>query len=463
MRRLRENLLLQFSVASFAVLAFVAVALAIILTNKIRSDAIDDLVNEAVGQSSGRLLRAITPADLEVPMTGERYDRFHKFVQQSIVSDRTARVKLWAKDGTVIYSNDPTGVGEKFPAKENLLTALRGENAIEIKIPKDAENAREEYLGTLMEVYTPVIFPGTTEPQGAFEIYQYYAPTAQRIDSLRAWVFGSTSVGFLAIYIGLVSIVWRGSRTITGQRSQLEAAYAELKQTQQNIIQQERLRALGEMASGIAHDFNNALTPILGFSELLLKRSEGLDDRDTVERYLRMMNMAAQDAATVVSRLREFYRKREEGENFAPASLHDLVGQAISLTQPRWKDEAQAKGITIKMEIDLQEVPLIIGDESELREALTNLVFNAVDAMPDGGTITLRTRRDGNQVVLEVSDTGTGMTEEVRQRCLDPFFTTKGTHGTGMGLAMVYGIVQRHEGTLDIESEADKGTTLILS
>ena len=198
MRRLRENLLLQFSVASFVVLAFVAVALAIILTNKIRSDAIDDLVNEAVGQSSGRLLRAITPADLEVPMTGERYDRFHKFVQQSIVSDRTARVKLWAKDGTVIYSNDPTGVGEKFPAKENLLTALRGENAIEIKIPKDAENAREEYLGTLMEVYTPVIFPGTTEPQGAFEIYQYYAPTAQRIDSLRAWVFGSTSVGFLA-------------------------------------------------------------------------------------------------------------------------------------------------------------------------------------------------------------------------------------------------------------------------
>ena len=225
-----------------------------------------------------------------------------------------------------------------------------------------------------------------------------------------------------------------------------------MKQTQQNIIQQERLRALGQMASGIAHDFNNALTPILGFSELLLKRSEGLDDRDTVERYLRMMNMAAQDAATVVgnSRLREFYRKREEGENFAPASLHDLVGQAISLTQPRWKDEAQAKGITIKMETDLQEVPLIIGDESELREALTNLVFNAVDAMPDGGTITLRTRRDGNQVVLEVSDTGTGMTEEVRQRCLDPFFTTKGAHTssrTGMGLAMVYGIVQRHEGS----------------
>lgn len=221
MRHLKQNLLVQFSVISFVVMAVIAVVLVIVLSNKVRSDSINDLVDEAVGSASGRLLNAITPADLEVPMTGARYDSFHEFVQQSIVSERTARVKLWAKDGTVIYSDDPAGVGEQFPTKENLLKALGGETATEIKIPEDPENDRERYLGTLMEVYTPIIFPGTTEPQGAFEIYQYYEPTAQRIDDLRRWIFGSIGGGFLILYGALVSTVWGGWRTINRQRGAL--------------------------------------------------------------------------------------------------------------------------------------------------------------------------------------------------------------------------------------------------
>ena len=151
------------------------------------------------------------------------------FVQRSIVSDRTARIKLWSTDGTVIYSNDPAGLGEKFPAKENLLRALRGESAVEIKIPEDAENARERFLGTLMEVYSPVIYPGSTAPQGVLEIYQYYEPTAQRINDLMRWVVGSVAGGFLILYGGLVSIVWSGGRTITRQRERLEWVNAELQ------------------------------------------------------------------------------------------------------------------------------------------------------------------------------------------------------------------------------------------
>ena len=125
-------------------------------------------------------------------MTGERYDRFHEFVQQSIVSQRTVRVKIWSRDGTVIYSNDRRGVGERFPAKESLARALQGETRLEIKIPQDADNARERYLGTLMEVYTPIIFPGTTEPHGVFEIYQYFEPTERRISELRRWIGAAT-------------------------------------------------------------------------------------------------------------------------------------------------------------------------------------------------------------------------------------------------------------------------------
>ncbi|MEE9569873.1 MAG: hypothetical protein V3W37_10835, partial [Candidatus Binatia bacterium] len=215
-RSFKENLLVQFSVVGFLIMVIIAVVLATALSNKVRSDAVGAMVDEAVGVASGRLLMAITPADLEVPMTGARYDKFHKFVQEYIVSERTARVKLWAKDGTVIYSDIPAGVGKKFPIKEALLKALRGETATGIHNPEDPEHILyERYLGTvMMEVYTPIVFPGTTEPQGAFEIYQYYEPTAQRIDGMDRWIFGSIGVGFIVLYVGLISIVWRGWRTI---------------------------------------------------------------------------------------------------------------------------------------------------------------------------------------------------------------------------------------------------------
>jgi signal transduction histidine kinase/ActR/RegA family two-component response regulator len=254
----------------------------------------------------------------------------------------------------------------------------------------------------------------------------------------------------------------RAEEEIHESNRRLEEALAELKATQQQALLQERLRALGQMASGIAHDFNNALSPILGYSELLLDRPQQLEDHQKVTRYLQMINTGAKDAASVVRRLREFYRNREEDEVFLAVNLNDLIEQVIMLTQPKWKDQALANGITINLNTDLQNVPRVSGNDAELREVLTNLVFNGVDAMPEGGTLTVRTRPEGGQVLLEVSDTGTGMTEEVRQRCLDPFFTTKRERGTGLGLAMVYGIIQRHRGTMAIESELGRGTTFII-
>ena len=230
MRLLKENLMVQFSVVSLVVMVAIGVALAVVLANKIQSDAIDRLASEAVDASSGQLLSAITPADLEVPMTGERYDRFHEFVQQSIVSERTARVKIRAKNGTIIYADNPAMVGKEIPPNEPLLKALRGETVTILKVPEDATHATETHMGHLMEVVTPIIFPGTTEPQGAFALYQYYGPTAQRIGSLRSWLFGSMSVGFVLLYGSLIIVVWGGWRTIAGQRSRLESFNTELEQ-----------------------------------------------------------------------------------------------------------------------------------------------------------------------------------------------------------------------------------------
>lgn len=224
MTSFKDNLVVQFSITSFGIMAVIAVVLAVVLSNKIRSDAIDDLVDEAVGASSGRLLNAITPADLDVPMTGERYDRFHEFVQQSLVSERTARIKVvrvGPNEGTIIYSNDQPSVGKTFSPPKPLLKALRGETVPILMAPEDVAHAAERDLGTLMEVVTPIIFPGTSEPQGAFEVYQYYAPTAQRIESVRRWLFASIGIGFVALYVPFLCIVWRAWTAVNRQRSAL--------------------------------------------------------------------------------------------------------------------------------------------------------------------------------------------------------------------------------------------------
>ena len=244
---------------------------------------------------------------------------------------------------------------------------------------------------------------------------------------------------------------------IDSNRHLLEALDT-LRATQEHLVHQERLSALGTMASGIAHDFNNALSPILGYSEFLLEDADGFDE--STVKYLQEIRTSAQDAGAVVSRLREFYRERDGSELMAPVNLNDVVARVISLTQPKWRDMALANGIDIQLITQLaDDLPEISGDEAELRSALGNLVFNAVDAMPEGGTITLKTFQDGQEVILEVADTGTGMRDEVLKRAMEPFFTTKEERGTCMGLAMVYGSLQRHEGELEVESEVGKGTT----
>ena len=250
---------------------------------------------------------------------------------------------------------------------------------------------------------------------------------------------------------------------LRAQNQSLEEKVAErtreLCEMQQQIVAQERLRAFGEMAGGIVHDFNNALMSVIGYSEMLLNDDGMLRDFETARDYLKIMNTAGQDASQVISRLRDFYRPREITDVFTRVDLNEVIEQAVPLTQPKWKGQALADGRAISVELDLAKLPAISGNAAELREVATNLIFNAVDAMPSGGTITLRSGTEGGQAVMEVTDTGAGMSEDVRSRCLEPYFSTKGDKGTGLGLSMVFGIIKRHEGSVEIESTLGKGTT----
>lgn len=246
---------------------------------------------------------------------------------------------------------------------------------------------------------------------------------------------------------------------VAARTAELQQTLIELKATQHQVVQQERLRAFGEMAGGVVHDFNNALMSVIGYSELLLADDELMADREVVREYLGTINAAGVDASHVISRLRDFYRPREADDVFTPTDLNELIEEAVPLTRPKWHDRALESGRVIKVELELQKLPPISADASELREVITNMIFNAVDAMPEGGTITIRTVQVAGRVRLEIADSGIGMSEEVRRRCAEPFFTTKGEHGTGLGLSMSFGILRRHDADLAIDSMEGIGTT----
>ena len=231
-------------------------------------------------------------------------------------------------------------------------------------------------------------------------------------------------------------------------------AFGELAAAQDQLVRTEKLRALGEMASGVAHDFNNLLASILGRAQLLLRRVKDPQQ----EKWLHVIERSALDGAQTVKRLQEFTRIRRD-QPLLPLDLGDVVRDALEITQSRWREEPLSRGLTIDVHTALSPVPRILGDAAELREVFTNLILNAVDAMPEGGALTLGTALVDAQVVATVGDTGHGIPAAVRDKIFDPFFTTKGQRGTGLGLSMTYGIVSRHGGTITVESVEGRGTT----
>ena len=272
--------------------------------------------------------------------------------------------------------------------------------------------------------------------------------------------FSSPDCEFLRQLAEHVSLAARQARL----HGALQESYDGLRQSQQAVLQQERLRALGQMASGIAHDINNAISPAALYAESLLEQEPGLSERG--REHLRVIARAIDDVAATVGRMREFYRLREPQLDLVPVSLERVAHDAVELTRARWSDMPQRAGVVIDLRTEIAaDLPAVLGVEPKLRDAIINLILNAVDAMPDGGTLTVRAglvAGDDPAVLVEVSDTGAGMDDEVRRRCLEPFFTTKGPRGTGLGLAQVYGAARRHGAELAIESQPGRGTTVRL-
>ncbi len=237
----------------------------------------------------------------------------------------------------------------------------------------------------------------------------------------------------------------------------LREAHERLEHSQAQLVQTERLRALGEMAAGVAHDFNNLLAVILGRAELLQRRTTDPESK----RGLEAVRKAAQDGADTVRRIQEFTRTRQS-RSFVAVDILDVVREVVELTRPRWQDEAQSRGLRYDVTVQGEAVP-VAGHPDELREVFTNLLSNALEAMPTGGACQVRARTHDGTVVISVEDTGCGMSEDTRRRIFEPFFTTKGPRGNGLGLAVTWGIIQRHQGIIDVASTIGEGTRFTIS
>ena len=300
--------------------------------------------------------------------------------------------------------------------------------------------------------------------------------------------FGPADLEFLQLLAAHAAIAIENARLYTTTQQ----ALADVQHAQGELVRAETLRGLGQMAAGIAHDLNNTLATVLGQAELAKLTSPSPE----LQEILALIETAAADGAAVVRRVLEFARPKGTSP-LAPCDLAALVREALKFTRPRWQAAPQRRGVTIDIVCDLPDLPPILGHPSELREALTNLFFNAVDAMPTGGTLTIAGRvvergtggttaeqwtgnlvesspprhqstappvhADGGFVELTVTDTGIGMPPEVQAKLFEPFFTTKGVTGTGLGLAVVYGILARHGGRITVTSALGLGTTFTLT
>jgi len=303
----------------------------------------------------------------------------------------------------------------------------------------------------------------TGASESAFDLARIFDPSSATLaaDRIAAWERGESPEATEVLGTDAQGrtrhLELRGSRIEYQGRPAAECLLVDMteaKRLRESLNESEKLRSLGELASGVAHDFNNLLGAILGRAQLLRRR----DLAASVDADLAIIEKAARDGRETVRRIQEFSRTRRD-KTFEPVDVVEILMDALEITKTRWKDDAFARKAGIKVTTDVGPVPFVLGNPSELREVFTNLVLNAVDAMPQGGKLHVNCRTEGDRVVARVTDSGQGMTEEIRAKLFDPFFTTKGARGTGLGLSVVYGIVTRHDGKITVDTAVGRGTT----
>lgn len=276
-------------------------------------------------------------------------------------------------------------------------------------------------------------------------------------DKRSGQTFSDDDLAFLYSLAGQAAVAIEGARHF----EELKQAYETLRSKEQQIIASERLNALGQMAAGVAHDFNNLLNGILGRTQLLLQEYRSSPVASPMfEGELKWIEQLSIEGAEIIKRIQEFTGLRKDTP-FMATDVNEVIRDAVEMTRPKWKGQIEAEGLRIEFQYEFGKLPLLAAARHDLIQVFSNLIFNAVEAMPQGGKLIFRTAIEEQQLVIQIIDEGIGIAEKTRQKIFEPFFTTK-PQGKGLGLSVVYGIIARHGGAIGVESEVGRGTTFTI-
>jgi len=389
----------------------------------------------------------LRPADLEAPVTGARRKKLDWLFDARVLVDGGLRVKLYrAPDGVVTYSNVPALIGTKTDDLDEFRTVLGGRTIRDVStLNKEGGPGKNQKA---LEVYVPVALRGQTRPAAVFELYQSYAPVASAVRSFVMPFSFLLLAAVLAMWAALFPLIQRMVRALERDRSARRSAELALEETSEQLRQAQKMESIGRLAGGVAHDFNNLLLVINGYSEFL--SSSLVDERQ--RHFAAEIRSAGERAAGLTQQLLAFSRRQVLQPRVVDLneSIRDLHGMLRSLI---------GEGIRVELSLD-GDLRAIEADPGQVGQVLLNLAVNARDAMAGSGTLEISTFNAGDEVVLEVADTGTGMDEATRSRIFEPFFTTKDVgQGTGLGLSTVYGVVTQSGGTIDVRSAPGEGAT----
>jgi len=429
------------------------------------------------------LARFITMTeDFVRPRTGAEYEAFDRLVRENFFTSNVVTIKIYDRSGTTIYhSRMPELVGKAFPDNRPLQKAFMGETVVGLSDLKGSEHLAERQAGysRLFEVYFPIFLQGTNQVIGAYEIYTPIDPFYQKVQILRLSVWGAVIFGLVLLYVTLSLTFRRASRTIVGQNRALErtaaelrAAYEDLKRTQAQLVQSEKLASTGRLAAGMIHEIGNPLASVLGLLELqLLCKGAPQDRAECLDRTERL----AGEIARLRGLLRSLLDYARPGPSEAvPLDVNDAVEKSLVFVLSQ-KDFA-----SLAFDKDLAPgLPPVMADESLLQQVLINILLNAAQASPPGGWVTVTTRAGNGEeawkgdhavgrvfqageqtVTIAVSDAGPGIPREHLGRIFEPFFSTKGRgEGAGLGLAVCHSIIELLHGALVVELPPGGGAT----
>ena len=438
---------LRFAAATAVVIATVGGALLLYVRDHETQHAERAVAAHARFVERSILRDELRPSDLTAPVIGARRAQLDRLFKTRVLIDGGLRVKLYgAPDGVVTYSNVHSLIGTKADNIGEFREVLGGRTVRDVSYLNHEGGSGRNVKA--LEVYVPLGVRGQEKPSGVFEIYESYAPVAASVRSFVVPFAGLLLLALLGMWAALFPLVRGMARSLERSRVARHSAERALEATSEQLRQSQKMDAIGRLAGGVAHDFNNLLLAINGYAELL---SDSLLD-ERLKGFADEIRSAGERAAALTHQLLAFSRRQV------------LQPRILDLNDAACEIELMLRrliGESVRVDFDLDSnLRKVEADPSQIGQVLLNLAVNARDAMNGSGTLTVTTRNEGDDVVLEVTDTGEGMDEETRSRVFEPFFTTKDVgSGTGLGLSTVYGIVAQSGGTITVRSSPRRGAT----